>query len=209
MTTVTYTAKRNIVTVDFGVSGTDISADDADNSFNSSTTDLSGLNEDEWIEVVGSSSNDGWHQVSSDSTSTKIIVTSTLTTEAAGDNIAIDGYLHGKGEDYSLDFDSSQINPSSQAAVDESKSMNGTIEALFHRETFYWDITAIRIEQADKKLWDEFFSSVRARERFTFDAYGTIAAPDNTQSASLDDSPKYNRVGNKDMWDVKFKVRIQ
>jgi len=208
MTTVTYTAKRNIVTVDFGVSGTDISASDADNSFNASTTDLSGLNANEWIKVTGSASNDGWHQVSEDSTTSKIKVTSTLTTEAAGENIAIDGYLHGKDEEYTLEFDVKALTPSSEEVSDESVAINGNTEGLFHREDFFWDATTANVDESDKPLWDEFFSSVRGKQSFVFDAYGTVASPDNQQNVVLAGNQRFQRLGNRMIYNIVFKVRV-
>lgn len=79
---------------------TDIDFANADNSINTAgAVDFSVFSVGQWIEVRGSTSNDGYHQISKTTapTSTKIVVeaSSTITTEAAGDSVTIknDGTL--------------------------------------------------------------------------------------------------------------------
>lgn len=77
MSVVTYTALREFEPSlnAFAKNGVDISAAATDDSFNSSSTVLSGLNTDEWVLVSGfaNAANNGWFQVKSGSTSTKIL----------------------------------------------------------------------------------------------------------------------------------------
>ena len=70
MTVLTYTASDEPVVKTFNGSGVDISIASADNSFNSVTTDLSGMLAEEWIFVSGAAAADGnnWHQLDVDST---------------------------------------------------------------------------------------------------------------------------------------------
>jgi len=71
---ITYTALREIEPTGYSKSGVDISAAFADDSFNASSTVLTGLNADEWVLTSGfTNGNNGWFQVKSASTSTKIL----------------------------------------------------------------------------------------------------------------------------------------
>lgn len=93
------------------VTGTDISAINSDNSFNSTSTDLSVYAVGQTITVSGDGSNNGNFTVSS-ATSTKVIVTGgTLADESAGDSVTISaGYVEigrlwtGNNIDFSHDF---------------------------------------------------------------------------------------------------------
>lgn len=207
MSSVTYTAKRKIIELGVTAVGTDISFDTTDDSINSVTTDLSGFSNGEWVKVVGSTSNDGWHQVSGESTTTKIVTLSNLTTEAAGDSVSLTGYLHGLGEAYTIDFGSRAIENSITAETNESITIGGVIESIFLRQNDFWDVTSGLIARADKKYWDEFFGSVMAREIFSFDAYGTSGSPDNPINVTLDEVPKIQREAMSDYFRMSFKVR--
>lgn len=82
------------------ISGTDISSVSADNSYNSTTTDLSvNVNVGQWMLVAGfaNTANNGYARVSS-VTSNKIVVTGlTLVNEAAGNSITIKGSMIRNG----------------------------------------------------------------------------------------------------------------
>jgi len=78
------------------VSGaTDIDAASADNSFNSSSTDFTASNiaVGQWVYVSGftTAANNGWFKVTSVAASKLIVSGGSLTTEAAGDSITIEG----------------------------------------------------------------------------------------------------------------------
>ncbi len=74
------------------LSGTDISVDAIDNSFNSSATDLSSVKAGQFIKVGGftNTENNGYHKVLS-VTASKVTTSSTLVDEVAGDTITIKG----------------------------------------------------------------------------------------------------------------------
>jgi len=208
MTAITYNAKRNIVPTTFSISGTDISILASDDSFNSSSTDLSGLVAGDWVLVTDSAVDDGWHQLSIDSTTTKITTTSTLTDETAGTNISIVGYKHGLGTSYNLETNAWKLDRSTAETSKSSESLSGITETLLLRETFYWDVETDHITEAELPYWDEFISSVRARESFDFDPYGSIAAPDNVLSCNLDGNPKLTRVPEMKVYTMSFKVKV-
>jgi hypothetical protein len=77
MGAITYTAKREIEPTGYVKTGVDISAAPADDSFNASSTTLTGLLADQWLTAAGfaSAANNGWFQAKSSSTSGKIITT--------------------------------------------------------------------------------------------------------------------------------------
>lgn len=74
MATITYTARRRLEKTGFKKIGVDISASPADDSFNASSTVLSGLLLDQWVQVAGfaAASNAGFFQLLANSTSGKI-----------------------------------------------------------------------------------------------------------------------------------------
>ncbi len=47
-----------------------------------------------------------------------------------------------------------------------------------------WDVTVI-VPNGQRELWREFVASVAGGEEFTFDAFGTIAAPDDPLAVKL------------------------
>jgi len=208
MTAITYTAKRKIVPTSFSVNDIDISILASDDSINSVTTDLSGLVAGDWVLVANTAVDDGWHQLSIDSTTTKITTTSTLTDESAGSNISIVGYKHGEGQPYNLETASHALNRSGVATKSQSVSLSGITETLLLRDIEYWDITTDHITQAELPYWDEFIASVRADESFTLDLYGTIAVPDNTLNYILKDNPKTNRVGASKIYTLSMRVQV-
>lgn len=115
---------------------------------------------------------------------------------------------HVSGTAYDLDFDSQTLDESEDFKKTENKSIGGIVEAVLHYEEVAWQVKTAEITKANLPLWKEFFSSCAAREVFTFDAYGTIASPDNAVNATLIGSPKKERINNDDFFTYSFKVRI-
>lgn len=75
MATIIYKAKRRLEPSGFLKTGVDISAAQADDSFNASINNLSGLNADQWVKASGfaNAGNNSWVQASVNSTSGKIV----------------------------------------------------------------------------------------------------------------------------------------
>jgi len=214
MTAITFSAKREIVPRALNVTGTDLSASSADNSFNSLTTDLSGLVSGDWVYVSGfvNATLNGWHPLSADSTSTKIIVSSTLVTEASGANVTIKGYEHGSGQSYNLETASWKVDPVRKPVIAaRNDALDGSRETLRHRADKFWLITTDVIHRDNLKYWEEFFASIEAGELFTLDPYGTISTPDNPVSVEIEEgsyTPKM--VGNSVYHNqFTFRVRVQ
>src|SRR3954462_15452732 len=104
MASVTYTALRELESTGYAKGGSDISAAGTDDSFNATVTNLSGLNDNEWVNTSGfaNAANNGWFQANGASTSTKISqdTTTSLVTEGAGASVSINGYKRGLGQTY-------------------------------------------------------------------------------------------------------------
>lgn len=212
MAAVYYFAKRSIITNSFLLEAiTDISVSDVDNSFNASSSDLSGLLANEWVYVSGSPNieNNGWHQLSVNSITGKITTLSTLVTEAAGAAITIQGYEHGEGEQYSLDIDVRTAEYKEKENKKTNESLSGLEEQILHNTKIFWSITtAIIDEDTEKKYWLEFLHSVRVGETFTFDVYGTVATSDNPLQATLVGVPNYQRIKNTKKIIISFVVKL-
>lgn len=182
MASIQYVAKRDIVAKALSVDSNDLSAASADNSFNSSASDLSGLLQNDFILVSGFAdpANNGWFQLSADSTVNKIPTTATtLVDEAAGPDVSIKGYEHGDGQQYELQFGLRVMNkiPVEDAVV--NRSLSRLKETNFYTRGLTYEITTDLIDDINEKYWDEFFASVAAGENFVFDAHGTLALPNN------------------------------
>ena len=215
MPALSYTVLRSIVRVTFNVTlKTDISVSSSGsplvNTFSSVAGDFSGLNSGEWVFVEGftNSANNGWHQLSLNSTSSLITVTSTLITELAGVVVSFTGYLYGFGELVSSDIRVSVDNRQKQVIKTESKSLDGSIETLTDdRKTFYNITTGVLIP-ADYKFMIQFLDSCESGEAFTWDRDGTLASPDLSVSSYLD-SNGYTEERLENIIDRRISFRIR
>jgi hypothetical protein len=210
MAYVQYTAKdRKIIELDFSAAGTDISAAASDDSFNSTTTDLSGLLAGNWIKVSGftETANNGWHQLASDSTSTKIVTNSILTTESAGDAVSMQGYEHGSGELYSIDFDGSMIYPTHSPDIEPSIAENGYTESVINRIDYGWTVTTTLRDLSARGSWREFLASVANYESFTFDPDGTSSVPISPVTVVMEGKQDFKPVDQTGQFRVNFQVR--
>lgn len=208
MTAINYTAKRRIVPQGLSVVGSDVSILASDDSFNSPLLDLLGLVTGDWIEVAGSAVDDGWHQLSIDSTTNKITVTSALTDEAAGSDISIVGYYHGYNESYDLETASHVIDLTNDAKINKSESLSGVRETILLNDIDYWNIVTDHLTETELAYWREFVGSVRAGETFTIDLYGTIAVADEIITVELDGNPKISRITGTKTYQMSFKVKV-
>jgi hypothetical protein len=115
---------------------------------------------------------------------------------------------HSSGTSYSLETAARVMDPNDRHAISSNISMDGTTEGVLDRIDEEWSVTTGAIAGADLDAWREFFSSVAAKESFSFDAYGSIASPDNVQSALLEGAPRYRRIGRLSAFTISFKVRV-
>jgi len=212
MSNINYIAKRSIVPVVFFISQSTVSASSVDNSFNDSTNDLSGLSANEWVYVTGfaNTENNGWHQLLSDSTANKIIINTdtALVTEAAGNAVTLQGYLHGLNVSYDLDFDLQRYTPQPKEIKTTITAKGGNRSTLYDRTDNFYDCQTSYINESELPLWDEFFASVAAGEGFIFDAYGTSGTPNNPVSVEIDGAYAYQRVGTTGKFYISFRVKI-
>lgn len=208
MSAIVYTAKRNIITTALKVSAADVGVAAVDDSFNSTTTDLSGLNADEWIYTSGftGAANNGWCQVVVDSTANKITTYSALVDEIAGNNIKIDGYMHGLNQLYGIDFELRALVPSTADKKSVVNSQGGSRESILYREDNFLNLITHYIDEVSLNYWQEFFSSVKNNETFTFDRTGTSGTPVNPTNCELEGNYTLSRVGNIAKFTDAFKV---
>ena len=209
MTAITYNAKRGFVEDSFSVSGTSISANGSTDEFNSTSASLAGLTTNDYIYVSGFSNaaNNGWHIVSGASSSTNLPVhASALTTESAGNTVAIQQYVHYYGLSYQLEIGAADLTIWEDQKSSESTSQGGLGQSILQRIEQGWDFRSDFIADANVPYWREFLQSVMAREPFTFDPYGTIASADDPLVVELVGRPSWSRV-NRYYWQVAFKVR--
>ena len=215
MARITYTAKREIEPSTVAqIISAGISVASADDSFNAAAG-LSGLLNDEWILVSGFANavNNGWFQLSANSTSTKISqdTTTALVTEAAGPSITIKGYKRGFNQQYNIDnFLVEQANRNVKIIKNVQRALGGgQPEVLTHRRDVMIDVTTGLILETNIKQWREFLASVEGGELFTFDRYGTIAVPvEPLQVYLADDGYTETRDSNLMRYRISFTVGL-
>lgn len=219
MSVITYVALREMETDGYSKTGTDISVAHADNSFNSASTDLTGLADNDWILVSGFSNaaNNGWFQANGASVLHKITqdTTASLVTEAAGAAITITGYKRGYGQSYSLEFYTERGDRSVKVKRSLAQPMGGGApEVMLYRREAYLDVTVLGALGAlltDTQIlqYREFLASVEGGEVFTFDQYGTVAVPDVVRQAVLA-SEEYmeERVDARRLYKLSFQLRL-
>ena len=221
MATVTYLAARNLISVDppFKVEGIDISAAAVDDSYNSVSTVLSGLLANQFIVVSGFDiiDNIGSKKLEFDSTANKIQVVDTppplytdLVNEAAGNSIIIEGFIHGIGEEYTLEFDASDIDyPDTVERFDVEPISGADTETIFIRENKFIEIRTVPFHKDDKPKYLEFWWSVSRGETFTLDAEGFISSPDDPKLCRLvDKSIRLNRITGTQYFTLAFRAKV-
>lgn len=106
--------------------------------------------------------------------------------------------LVGSGLD-EIEASASIENPDMRSEGADFSSMSGVNrESTLHRLEFVIAVTTVPITTATKDRWREFAASVGNGETFTFDAYGTKAAPDNPITVSMvRNSYKQQRLGGQ------------
>lgn len=213
MSVITYTAKREIEKTGYSKAGTDISVNGTTDTFDSVSTNLAGLANDEWVNVAGfaNAANNGWFQVNGASTATQITqdTSAVLVTEAAGPSVTLVGYRRGYGQPYSIEFTSRRLDRGVTALRHSSRSLGGDEEVLLLRRDTTWDVVSGRVTEQAILQWREFLASCAAGEGLTFDPYGTIAVPDAPVSCVLE-RPDYreDRIGNIRRYTIAFKLRL-
>lgn len=213
MPVITYTAKREIEKTGYSKTGTDISANGTNDTFNSVSTNLAGLANDEWVNVAGfaNAANNGWFQANGASIATQITqdTSAVLVTEAAGPAIALTGYKRGLGQQYQIEFTARRLDRGVSVNRKTSRALGGAEEVLLLRRDVTWQIVTGRILDQAMPQWREFLASCEAGEGLTFDPYGTIAVPDQLVSCVLD-RPDYSetRIGNIKRYTIAFSLRL-
>jgi hypothetical protein len=210
MASITYTALREIEPTGYSKTGTDISAAAADDSFNSASTSLLGLNDNEWVLVAGfvNAANNGWFQANGASTASKIAqdTTTNLVTEAAGPSISLVGYKRGYGQAYSIDFGVEVANRSSKVKRTSHQPIGGGLpEMIVYRSEAEIQVTTGIVDETNLKQWREFLASVEGGETFTFDRYGTAASPIEAKTAILE-SESYSEAREGTLYPGRYRI---
>lgn len=227
MSVLTYTALREIEPNGYVKTGTDISAAAGDDSFNSTSTSLTGLPDNDFVLVSGfaNAANNGWFQANGASVLHKITqdTTTSLVTEAAGPAITITGYKRGLGLSYSLEFYSDKGDRSVKVKRSSAQAMGGGApEVLLYRREAYLDVSVLGPLGAlltdapslyplagNLLQYREFLASVEGGEIFTFDQYGTIAVPDVVRQAMLSSEDYAEvRVGPTRLYTIAMQLRM-
>lgn len=214
MPSVTYTVLRSIIRVSFeSLQKTDVSVSAAGSpqtfSFDSVAGNFAGLNSGEWVLVAGfaNTANNGWFQLSMNSTANKITVTAVMAVESAGNTIDVTGYLHGKGEILGLDMRFLSDDRNRQITKFKATAINGNSETLTQRRENYFNIVSNVLIPAEYKQYKQFLDSCESGESFTFDREGTLANINDPLTSYLDnDGYTESRLANNIDKQISFRI---
>lgn len=114
---------------------------------------------------------------------------------------------HTAGTNYSLDFGAEKLERSQKIIRKQNASLGRLRETIYHGRDQFWDVTTDYIDEADLPLWREWYASVAGGETFQFDAYGTIATPDDPVVVLLDsDTYRETRIGTLMTYQISFRI---
>lgn len=223
MTAITYTAKRNIeesgykVTADANISASLAGSPQVSQfvSNNSPATDLSVFTDGYYLLASGftNEANNEWFNISGTPTVTAVTLDSDfnpVVTEAYGNDITLTEYVRGYGVSYNLETGSQIVTmPNDEGINRVAVSLSGKRETIFYRREVVYNVRTGVIEGANLAQWREFFASVMGGEVFTFDAYGTIAVPDDPVQAYLNGTGfQIARIENFEQYFITFSVIV-
>jgi len=114
---------------------------------------------------------------------------------------------HTAGTNYTIEFGAEKLARSQKVIRHQNASLGQLRETVYLGRDQYWDVTTDFIDESDLPFWREWFASVAGGELFAFDAYGTIAVPDNQENVLLDtETYRESRVGMLRTYRIDFRV---
>lgn len=119
--------------------------------------------------------------------------------------------ISGHTVDTSYNLETSAVDVTPSHAPDtaaKNVTLDGTTEVILNRIDKTYQVTTGWIASASLDSWWEFFDSVGAAEAFTFDAFGTIASPDNPLSVILEGEPNAGHAKKGALYQFSFTVRV-
>lgn len=115
---------------------------------------------------------------------------------------------HTAGVSYSVDFDADVLQPNFPQKVDHVEALDGSRDTLLWNVRETWSVTVTAIAAAQLNAWLEFLQSVVGGESFTFDPYGTAAAPVSPLTVELEGEFSTPRHGETMYFNPAFSVRV-
>lgn len=116
---------------------------------------------------------------------------------------------HSAGGSYTLDFRAADIGRVRDANKSEQYSLDGTAVTTIYDDWKTYQVTTSIFTRASSSYnnFVEFLTSVLGGEEFDFDAYGTIASPDNVEACILVGNYQEQRV-DASLYRFSFTIRV-
>lgn len=116
---------------------------------------------------------------------------------------------HTAGLNYGITFDAVEISPSRQNEKQSAVALDGTTVTTFYRQEKRYSVVTEAMTRGGSAYnnFMEFLTSVVAGESFDFDAYGTIASPDNVEECILEGDFQESRL-TLSYYRFSFTVRV-
>ena len=208
MSTIIYTATRNLEPGPLGFVSNEISFADADNSMSCTNFDMSVAEVGNILTVLDSLGNDWSLPIETVSAGklTFIDLQELLVDEAAGALIKVSTTKRGGSHEMEIGFQTYDVIQEGKSK--RAESLSGKVETIFYNEKQTISIKTAFIEEADVAMWREFISSVLDGSVFTVDLTGTLGVDGDPVNVILDGRASITRVNNSNYYTASFKVRV-
>lgn len=119
---------------------------------------------------------------------------------------------HTAGDEYSLNLQAVAVDESREVGAETQSSLSNRTETLWYHGTDQWSVRVVVQGASALAALKEFLQSTEGGESFEFDAYGTVAAPDDPITAQrVQTGYSLERITNlyttDDAFEVGFTVR--
>lgn len=116
---------------------------------------------------------------------------------------------HTANTQYDLDIELAEIIAGDNASASNHVALNGNTETVFNRLDTVYQCTTTAFNNSGRDEMREFLGSAADGHYLTFDAYGTVASPDDPQTAVLvSKNHQPTRLGSLDQWVFNFTIRV-
>jgi hypothetical protein len=117
---------------------------------------------------------------------------------------------HSLGVSYDLDLSPMVLQPVDKPIYHEEVSIAGNTQVAVEREDELFDVELLQLLVGTQEYENvlEFLKSVNLKETFIFDAYGSVASPDDPRTAILTGPFSRPRIGPNPEFKFSFQVRL-
>jgi hypothetical protein len=116
---------------------------------------------------------------------------------------------HTASTQYTIDVDLAEVLPGDVVNAVTHVALGGATETNFNRLDETFNCLTVPLNNTERDAVREFLASAIDGQYITFDAFGSIASPDDPKTGVLtSQSHAPSRLGSIDLWTYQFAIRI-